>query len=134
MSGKREKAKRKAAPVPEVQTPATVLGPDGKPARGIEATEAEETTPADIHFFRSIVRRHMPHLDTRQAEEQARAMLARHPLIEKAYRDGLRQGRDLRERTQRGLGWLPWPSLEELLPRERGFVMSKIREAIGVEN
>ncbi len=98
----------------------------------VEAVEAEESTPATIYDFRKIVAEHWPLLTPDKQEAQARKMLERHPFIERAYRAGLRQGRDLRERSSRGLGWIPWPEMEVLAPNERGFVMAKVREAIGV--
>lgn len=100
------------------------------PAGEIEATEVEESIPADIHFFRRLVDQNWPLLTVAERERQARRMLERHPFIEAAYRAGLRNGRDLRERTRRGLGWIPWPELEVLSPNERGFVMSRVKAMI----
>src|SRR5512146_2494859 len=134
----RRKLQAQGKALPKKERKPVILVPNGRAASevvasSVEATETEEVTPADIGYFRDVVRRHWPLLDPQRQEAQARAMYLRHPFIEKAYKAGLRQGRDIRERIQRGLGIPNYPEMDALQPNERGFVMAKIREAIGVE-
>lgn len=106
----------------------TILGPDGRPA--IEASgEAEETTPATLADFMALVEKHNPDALTSDKVRQARRMLERHPFLDKAYRAGLRQGRDLRERHEHGLGWW-WDEMAPLTPRERAYVLAKVKDVI----
>jgi hypothetical protein len=123
--------------------PPVILAPSGVPARPLLSNrdvpepalevpcEVEEITPASLGDFLKIVQHAKPLMRLSEQLEQARHMLERHPYIDRAYRAGLRQGRDLRERSRRGLGWM-WEELEELSPRERGYVLHKVRQAIGV--
>ena len=97
---------------------------DVEPAHEVEAMDAP-----DVLFFLRMAEKHMPDSTPGDKIMWARKMVRRHPLIDAAYKAGLRNGRDFRERATRGLGW--WDeSMTPLTPRERTFVMEKLREAI----
>ncbi len=66
-----------------------------------------------------------------QQERVAKALANRWSLLEKAYLDGLAQGRDLRQRADAGLGWW-WASLQPLHPQERTWVLEQVRARLGI--
>lgn len=109
-----------------------ILGPDGTPA--LQATEHEEPLPCDdVGYYRAIVAQKYPDLPADKADEAARAMQGRYLLMQAAYREGLRNGRDVRDRWQHGKGmW--WPELAPLQPKERTLVMERVKAAVGIES
>ena len=95
-----------------------------------DASEENWTPPKTFAGFYALARETWPDLSLADTITQAKMLQMRMPIVEKAFLDGLAMGRELNERTRYGLGWLPWPSLEECLPREREVVMAKIRKVI----
>lgn len=85
-----------------------------------------------LAYFVDIVKRDHPEWPLTAVYWQARRMQQRDPVIRKAVNAGLREGRDLRERMQHGVGvW--WDEMEGLTPDERGFVLALVRVELGLK-
>jgi len=85
--------------------------------------------PRTFTEFFELVERDHPDWPFMAKHYQAKMLFERHPLIEKAFMDGLNMGRTLRERAKAGLGWW-WDSLEPLKPIERGTVLAKVQQIV----
>lgn len=83
----------------------------------------------NLGYFVSIVKRDHPTWPAFAIRWQANRMLDRHPFIERAYKAGIEQGRELRQRMEHGLGvW--WSEMDPLTAEERGFVLALVRKEI----
>ena len=70
-----------------------------------------------------------PGADAAKLVEESRRLMVRWMEMDQAYRAGLAQGRDIRERIRRRLGW-GWTELDPLTPRERTYVMEQVRRKV----
>lgn len=99
------------------------------PARPWETDKSNWSPPRTMLDFMSIVDHVFPDWPMHAKIWQAKKMLERHGLVERAYLDGLAMGRTLRERHRYNLGWW-WDSLTPLEPQERTLVVEQIKRVI----
>lgn len=93
--------------------------------------EVEEIPTLPLSFFVELAKKWWPLETPGTISQKANALYNRQPLLNAAYLAGLRQARDLRDRSEHGLGW-DYPELSVLEPKERTFVMDALKKQIGL--
>jgi hypothetical protein len=96
-------------------------------SQAVDVTTGEAySPPRALHEFMELVQAAHPGWGWASRHKLAMSMYKRHEVVEKAFQDGFRMLRDLRERQDHGIGWW-WESLRPLAPIERSQVCIALR-------